>query len=360
MARLPRKFLKVFARDANNNGVFGSAADNTKILSNDVETIQSKPAWLTGWLDAVIGTRKFPTLEEFQSCNYVNTSQISYLFQEGISEWNAETEYYQKSIVKKTGTYEIYGSITDANVGNDLSDDTNWQFLMDLSLDKNIPYGVTTGSGNTYSVTTNPIFDSLVDGEIFVIKANFTNNGSATLNPNSIGDLDIYSNGSPLSGGEIVSGGFYILSQDFTDNRVHLLGAKEVQATETIKGIAEIATTSEMIAQLDNTRIATPLGINRLFGEIGRQSLAVNGYQIFPNGLILQWGTESSIGPTQNRNVIFPIEYPNMCFGALISKDFAIQEQRDDTASAFTKTGFIINNGSPANTANFFWASIGF
>lgn len=133
MARLPRKFLKVFARDASNNGVFGSAADNTKILSNDVEVIQSKPAWLTGWIDAVIGTRKFPTLEEFQSCNYVNTSQIAYLLQEGIPEWNADTEYFQKSIVKKTGTYEVYGSLTDNNLGNVLSDGTNWEFLQDLS-----------------------------------------------------------------------------------------------------------------------------------------------------------------------------------------------------------------------------------
>lgn len=132
MARIPRKFLKVFARDASNNGVFGSAADNTKILSNDVEVIQSKPAWYTGWIDAVIGTRKFPTLEEFQSCNYVNTSQIAYLFQEGIPEWNALTEYHENSIVKKTGTYEIYGSLTGPNTGNLLSDDTNWEFLQDL------------------------------------------------------------------------------------------------------------------------------------------------------------------------------------------------------------------------------------
>lgn len=357
MARLPRKFLKVFARDANNNGVFGSAADNTKILSNDVETIQSKPAWLTGWIDAVIGTRKFPTLEEFQSCNYVNTSQIAYLLQEGIPEWNVDTYYYQKSIVKKTGTYEIYGSLTDENLGNDLSDDTNWQFLMDLSLDKNIPYGVTTGSANAYSVTTTPIFDSLVDGEIFVIQANFTNNGAATLNPNSIGNLDIYSSGSPLTGGEIVSGGFYILSQDFTNNRVHLLGSKEVQATESIKGIAEIATTAEMIAQSDNTRIATPLGINRLFGETGRQSLAVDGYQIFPNGLIIQWGQTIVTGGTGVWN--YPIPFPNAALAV-----FASQHDQDVVynvalTATSSKTQAIARSTHPGTDA-FYCLAIGF
>lgn len=132
MPRIENKHLKIFASDADNNGVFGSAADNTKILSNDVEEIQSKPAWEEGWEPAVIGTRKFPTLEEFQSCNYVDTHFIAYILQEGIPEWNEDKTYYQNSIVKKTGTYEIYGSLTDDNTGNPVSDTLNWEFLQDL------------------------------------------------------------------------------------------------------------------------------------------------------------------------------------------------------------------------------------
>lgn len=162
MARIPRKLLKIFARDASNNGVFGSAADNTKILSNDVETIQSKPAWLTGWIDAVIGTRKFPTLEEFQSCNYVNTSQIAYILQEGIPEWDSQTEYFQKSIVKKSGTYEIYGSITDANIGNLLSDDTNWEFLQDLAL-STVPDATTVLKGIAMLATKDDVSSGNAD-----------------------------------------------------------------------------------------------------------------------------------------------------------------------------------------------------
>lgn len=133
MARIPRKTQKIFASAASNNGVFGSAADNTKILSNDITVIQSKPAYDEGWLEAVIGTKKFPTLEEMQAIQYMVTTQISYLFQEGIAEYDSGTTYYQNSIVKKSGTYEIYGSITDDNVGNPLTDDTNWVFLQDLS-----------------------------------------------------------------------------------------------------------------------------------------------------------------------------------------------------------------------------------
>lgn len=133
MARIVRKFQKIFALNATNNGVFGSGQDNTKILSQDLTVLQSKAAFLTGWLDATISAREFPPLEEFQSLMYIATSQIAYLFQEGIPEYDASTTYYQKSVVKQTGTYQLYGSKTDANVGNALADTVNWLPLIDLS-----------------------------------------------------------------------------------------------------------------------------------------------------------------------------------------------------------------------------------
>jgi len=136
MARLTRQTLKVFALNATNNGVFGSAQDATKIITSNITTLQSKPAWLTGWLDAIIGTKKFPAVEEFQSVQYVHSYQTAYLLQEGIPEYDAATTYYTNSIVKKAGTYEIYGSLINNNVGNALPaavSDSNWEFLQDLS-----------------------------------------------------------------------------------------------------------------------------------------------------------------------------------------------------------------------------------
>lgn len=348
MARLPRKFLKVFAKDASNNGVFGSAADNTKILSNDVEVIQSKAAWLTGWIDAVIGTRKFPTLEEFQSCNYVNTSQISYIFQEGIPEWNPDTEYFQKSIVKKTGTYEIYGSLTDDNVGNLLSDTDNWQFLQDLSLEQKIPYGVTTGAGGTYTVSTAPSFDSLVDGSPFIIKANHTNAGSATLNPNSIGNIPLYANGAVLTGGEIISGSFYLMIPDNTNNRIYVANPSLVQATVTRIGALEIATPAEMIAQTDQLRAATPYNVNQLFSATGRQNLAESGFQILPAGLIFQWGIVTvppeSSGGSGEVDVNFPMEFPTSLLSITTST------QISDAPAASDSHNFVQIRGNPTKS----------
>lgn len=136
MARLTRQTLKVFALNATNNGVFGSAQDTTKIITSNITTLQSKAAWLTGWLDAIIGTKKFPAVEEFQSVQYVHSYMTAYLMQEGIPEYDSGTTYYENSIVRKSGTYELYGSLIDNNVGNALPvavSDANWQYLQDLS-----------------------------------------------------------------------------------------------------------------------------------------------------------------------------------------------------------------------------------
>lgn len=134
MAKITRKHQKIFAGDASvtNNGQFGSAQLGTKITSNDPDTIQNLAAWGTGWLDATLTAQRLPTLEEMQGIQYVTTYQIAYLFQEGIPEWNASAEYYDKSFVKFSGTSEIYVSKTDSNVGNLPSDPVNWDFGVDV------------------------------------------------------------------------------------------------------------------------------------------------------------------------------------------------------------------------------------
>lgn len=90
-------------------------------------------AYLNGWSEATISGDNLPTLEEMQALNYINTTQLAYLFQEGIPEYDAETTYFQKSMVKKAGTYEIYGSVTDDNTGNALSNPTYWTLLQNMA-----------------------------------------------------------------------------------------------------------------------------------------------------------------------------------------------------------------------------------
>jgi len=127
MAKIERKNLKIFAKDAANNGQFGSAQVGTKVTTQDPETVQALDAWNQGWINSVIGGSKLPPLEELQSTTFVPTYHLAYIFQEGVPEWNAETTYYIGSWVKSGGT--IYKSLTDDNLNNAIPDAVNWAIL---------------------------------------------------------------------------------------------------------------------------------------------------------------------------------------------------------------------------------------
>lgn len=133
MARIPRVTQSIFAGSATNNGVFGSAQASGGTLSNVLSTIMGLGAWAEGWLDAVIGGSKFPPLEEFQAVEYVHSTQIAYLLQQGIPEYDAGTTYFIDNICIKSGTTQIYKSLTDNNTGNALTVGADWQLLGDLS-----------------------------------------------------------------------------------------------------------------------------------------------------------------------------------------------------------------------------------
>ena len=135
MAKLTRVYQKLFGVNGGAIGVFGSAQANSPAsgtLTSDPATVQSLAAYEAGWASASIGGTRRPTQEEFNGINFVNTRQLSYLFQEGIAVWDSSTEYHENSLVKEDGTTNIYKSITDNNTGNALTDIANWEFLGDL------------------------------------------------------------------------------------------------------------------------------------------------------------------------------------------------------------------------------------
>lgn len=133
MSKLTRKLLKVFASNSAQNGQFGSAAAGTKVLTNDIDTIQALPAWVNGWNDATIGATKLPTLEEMQALQYVTSYSVAYILQNGIPEYQAATDYYINQIVRKVDSTEIYRSVVNNNVGNALTDATKWLLCCDLA-----------------------------------------------------------------------------------------------------------------------------------------------------------------------------------------------------------------------------------
>lgn len=213
MARIDRKYQSIFSLTSSENGQFGSGQIGTKVLTDDLDTIQALSAWVGGWSYSVLGANKFPPLEEMNSLGYVTTYQLAYLFQEGIPEYNATTTYFAKSIVKKAGTYEVYGSKTDNNTGNALTDNSNWELLQDLS---GTTTGFTTGDAKiTFKTTPDTGWIMADDGSIGSADSGATNRANAdtedlyTLLWNNVSDTY-----APVNGGRGVSA-----AADFADDK---------------------------------------------------------------------------------------------------------------------------------------------
>lgn len=109
---------------------------NSSITTKDVGAMQNGN-WENGWSSGGVNINGVitPEFQEFNTLSYVTTSQIAYLQQEGIAEYHAETEYHQNSIVKESGTSNLYVSLVNNNTGNAINsggDNAFWKFAGDL------------------------------------------------------------------------------------------------------------------------------------------------------------------------------------------------------------------------------------
>lgn len=149
MARLPRVTSKVFAENATEVGQFGSLNAGTKVTTTDIATIQGLPAWEDGWKAANLGDNCYPTLQERNGLDKVQSYMINYLYQEGIPEWDMRTTYYTGSIVKLiNGTdVQFYKSLIDNNT-NALSDTASWEEILVSGANKDLSNLTTTGVNN--------------------------------------------------------------------------------------------------------------------------------------------------------------------------------------------------------------------
>ena len=133
MARLTRKTSKLFCENAlqSDVGQFGSLNAGTKVETKDIDTIQNLPAWQDGWQAAGLGQNCYPTRQERNGLDYVQSYMVNYLIQEGIAEYDVGTTYYTGSVVKLiNGTdVQLFKSIADSNTGNALTNTSYWEEL---------------------------------------------------------------------------------------------------------------------------------------------------------------------------------------------------------------------------------------
>lgn len=160
MPKIIRTNQKIFCKKTESiaqTSIYGSAKNLNPILSNDVQQIQSLPAYELG-LNASIVNGQAPFLEDLDSLFYVGTKQQAYLLESGCAEYLSTQEYHKGSIINQNGV--LYACQSDNTIG--------------LS-----PVGS--------PLTWNPIFSRIIKRPNFTIGPDtFTNENLSTINEKKI------------------------------------------------------------------------------------------------------------------------------------------------------------------------------
>lgn len=161
MSKIARFTQKIFGINAGTDQIaqIGSLNAGTPVYSTNPATLQALSNYLAGWFSVVIGSNS-PAIEDDNALNYVMTSQLAYLTQAGIAEWDSGTTYYIGSFASD-GVGGFYVSLTDNNLNNALTSTSNWRWVTaganNVSINPSVssPYTLTSAdSGKTFLVNS--------------------------------------------------------------------------------------------------------------------------------------------------------------------------------------------------------------
>jgi len=135
--------LKAFAADAlgSERTIFGDTAQSNTLDGNITSDL------FRGW--GIVGVNENPTKQDFNGLGFTLGQLLSYLHQAGVAEWNGSQEYFNGSIVNRTGS--LYRCLTAVHISSTVpeNDPTNWRFLSG---------GQTITGSTTFTNATNSIF----------------------------------------------------------------------------------------------------------------------------------------------------------------------------------------------------------
>lgn len=130
-------------------------------------------------------------------------------------------------------------------------------------------------------------------------------------------------------------------SEPGTGGATWVLSAVVPDASETVKGIAELATALEAQGFSDALRIITPATLAAAF-QGSNQALSPTGRQRLPGGLLLQWGFSSvDITTETTTTVTFPITFTG---GALFAAAFSRNTLPSTNQNVFMQEVFLTNS----------------
>lgn len=160
-----------------------------------------------------------------------------------------------------------------------------------------------------------------------------------------------------------------LASRDYVDGIVEQHAG--VQATETAIGHIELATVAEAVAGIDTARAVTPAGLAAVAaGKVDLSAWAQKlheptGYQVFPGGLILQWGRTGIINSTAYATVTFPMTFPNAAWivtGCTIGENAADAAGNNGGCTTYIidQSRFTIGHYNAGSNNNaMFWIAVG-
>ena len=282
MAKLLRETHKQFgsAGTSDNFAQYGSIVGPGVAYTKDIDTIQALSAWTAGWQSAVYPSNSAPFLEEMNAWCYEHSYQMSYVLQEGIPEWDDATTYFIGSIVKKAGTFELYGSLINTNLGNALPSqvsNANWEYLNPSlknppgtvieSMAITPPAGTLRANGQAVSRVT---YSSLFNASTIQTIGNTTiSNPIVTNIPDTTGMVA----GMPISGAAI-AGGTTILSVDGLTQITLSANATSTQTGLAIVvapfGVGDGSTTFNVVDRSGRVGIGTGTGSGLTLRTIGK------------------------------------------------------------------------------------------
>jgi hypothetical protein len=139
MSKITRAIQKIFGGSLTPSGniaQFGSLAAGTIAYSSDPAVIQALSQYLNGWSAAVQGSNS-PALQDRNALDFLFSRQLAYLMQAGLPEWDSATTYYIGSWCQVDGV--PYVSLTDTNLNNDPTTETNDWRLVAATLAPSMP-----------------------------------------------------------------------------------------------------------------------------------------------------------------------------------------------------------------------------